>query len=246
MSHAALLSGKYTTVLYNEYNPLLVDLLRRCLRGEFEDLHTIPFVSRAQFKAQKESDGFIKYVWSFGNAGRDYFTKAESEPEMKRLYNYWLHGGGVRQTAERKKKLFAEDKALMKRMVAIERMQGLAKLQGLPIEVRQGSYTEYRHKPGDVVYCDPPYEGTTGYGKKRKGGFDHQAFYEWVYTRGYPVYFSSYEISDKRFKVLYELPRTGSMGTNNNNRVIERLYINKAAEEQYADRIHEDNRFKAV
>lgn len=47
-----------------------------------------------------------------------------------------------------------------------------------------------------VVYCDPPYEGTAEY---REDKFNHKAFYDWVASRDHPVYFTSYEISDKRF-----------------------------------------------
>lgn len=45
---------------------------------------------------------------------------------------------------------------------------------------------------GDVVYCDPPYEGTTGY---RTGAFDHAAFWsaaQAAANRGALVYVSEY------------------------------------------------------
>ena len=46
--------------------------------------------------------------------------------------------------------------------------------------------------PGDVVYCDPPYEGTTGY---KTGAFDHASFWSAVQDaadRGAFVYVSEY------------------------------------------------------
>lgn len=50
--------------------------------------------------------------------------------------------------------------------------------------------------PGAVVYCDPPYMGTTGYST---GGFDHESFYRtlqvWASTGCY-VYVSEYTVPD--------------------------------------------------
>jgi DNA adenine methylase len=39
-----------------------------------------------------------------------------------------------------------------------------------------GSYLELDIDNGSTVYCDPPYESTTGYG----GGFDHVQFWQWA------------------------------------------------------------------
>lgn len=50
-----------------------------------------------------------------------------------------------------------------------------------------------------MVYCDPPYENTNEY---KEGGFDSKAFYDWAISQPVPVYFSSYKISDKRFKLI--------------------------------------------
>lgn len=50
-----------------------------------------------------------------------------------------------------------------------------------------------RHEPGLVIYCDPPYEGTTGY--KAAGDFDHGRFWnrilEWE-AKGVPCYVSEF------------------------------------------------------
>lgn len=48
-----------------------------------------------------------------------------------------------------------------------------------------------------IVYCDPPYEGTAEY---REGAFNHQEFYDWCMAQTVPVYVSSYQVSDPRFK----------------------------------------------
>jgi len=52
------------------------------------------------------------------------------------------------------------------------------------------------------VYCDIPYFGTADY-----GGFDHDKFFDWAATRDFPVLISEYNISDKRFKLIYEIDK---------------------------------------
>ena len=45
------------------------------------------------------------------------------------------------------------------------------------IEFSSLPYYDLEIKEGSVVYCDPPYLGTTGY---KTGGFDHERFWEWA------------------------------------------------------------------
>lgn len=48
--------------------------------------------------------------------------------------------------------------------------------------------------PKSIIYCDPPYKGTSGY--KGNKPFDHQTFWEWVHTKhreGHTVFVSEYE-----------------------------------------------------
>ena len=83
----------------------------------------------------------------------------------------------------------------------LKSLQSLARLSRLqtiprfsePIFFTNLDYRNYEYKEGDVVYCDPPYKGTGGYDNNT---FDHDAFYEWVRTMDYPVYFSEYSAPD--------------------------------------------------
>ena len=108
---------------------------------------------------------------------------------------------------------------------SLERLQSLESLQSLQsLDINQGSYLDYIYENGDVVYCDPPYEGTNNYDKT---DFNHAEFYDWVASRSYKVYFSSYEISDKRFfKVWSKKKRKLMCGACSDN-VTEYLYCNQ-------------------
>jgi DNA adenine methylase len=53
------------------------------------------------------------------------------------------------------------------------------------------SFYDLQIPPMSIVYCDPPYRGTTGYNKK----FDHDLFWEWARAlcrQGHSVYVSEY------------------------------------------------------
>lgn len=89
------------------------------------------------------------------------------------------------------------------RLQHVERVERLEQLRQLPLKELEITNSDYRdiviggNKP--LVYCDPPYENTNEY---KEGGFDSQAFYDWAISQPIPVYFSSYKISDKRFKLI--------------------------------------------
>lgn len=57
------------------------------------------------------------------------------------------------------------------------------------------SYNELYIPPNSKIYCDPPYEGTTGY----KDGFSHPEFWQWCRDKageGHEIYISEYNAPD--------------------------------------------------
>ena len=63
-----------------------------------------------------------------------------------------------------------------------ERLNGLELKSHLPITATSKSYEEYEFREGDVVYCDPPYQGTTAADYYTEE-FDHDKFWEWIRTQ---------------------------------------------------------------
>lgn len=81
MSHCALESGKFPQVFYNEINPLLVPLIRDAINGKYSpDVFKTEWISRDKFFELKEKDGYIKYIWSFGNNGAAYMFGEQIRP----------------------------------------------------------------------------------------------------------------------------------------------------------------------
>jgi len=75
MTHCMLkrFSHKYSYFHYNEIKSDVVDLVKRAINGEFNySVFKPEWVSREDFFANKDSDAYIRCLWSFGNNQRTY------------------------------------------------------------------------------------------------------------------------------------------------------------------------------
>ena len=236
ITECAMKSRKWESFLYNEINPLLVELIQKAISGEYSyDVFKPEWISREDFKRLKEKDGYVKWIWSFSNGCKNYLFSEQLEPLKRSIHNFVVFGIKDdfinRQFGDIDKYVVGSD--IYKRRMLLRRyMQMKAKsrkhkdIQQLEqLEIKCGSYTDYEYRDGDIVYCDPPYEGTAKY----SGGFDHKEFYEWVASRPYQVWFSSYQnISDKRFKMVWAKGKVNLMaGAANQKKNYECIYTNK-------------------
>lgn len=85
---------------------------------------------------------------------------------------------------------------------------------------------------GAVVYCDPPYKGTNGYGKSKGNSFDHDRFYEWCLSRDYPVFVSEYQMPEG-FTEIASAVRADSMSATATVKRIEKLFVQTGFAERY-------------
>lgn len=229
MSHCARLSGKYKTILYNDYNPLLVPLIRDALDGKYNyNVFKPKFITRSEFEEKKTTDGYVRYIWSFGNQGESYMFSEELEPLKHEAHDFVVFGTPTKHFKHIERYVTSKDiherrlqfcgtcKKIVKRF-DLEQLERLER----HIEMSCKSYSEYEYQDGDIVYCDPPYEGTEDYGTT----FDHQAFYEWVATRPYKVWFSSYQ-GVKGFKLVWAKRLRSSYGEGNKSVNYECVYTN--------------------
>lgn len=98
-------------------------------------------------------------------------------------------------------------------------MRQVPKLQG--VEFRTGDYKNLQIPDESIIYCDPPYMGTTGYAD----GLNHDEFWQWCRERvyeGHKVYISEYQAPDDFIKI-WEKPMQNCLSLN--NEAAERLFI---------------------
>lgn len=88
-------------------------------------------------------------------------------------------------------------------------MKQVTKLNDVVFTV--GSYTDVQVNNKSVIYCDPPYLGTTKY----KDEFDHSKFWNWVRNLSdvHTIFVSEYSAPDD-FKCIWEKVTTSSLSAN--------------------------------
>ena len=199
-------------VHYNDLDKEITDMFQRVISQDREWIKTL-IVSRDEFlkiknKDIKTVDDNLKLlVNSFGNNKRSYLYSAEWA-DVK--YNLAIEiidkhdvFSGYKQT-ETWPNQYRELQQLQ-RLEQLERLQQLQRLQQLEqLEPTNLSYEAFSNIEDAIFYLDPPYENTTH--EAYKGDFNSQTFYDWAFemSKKNTVLISSYEISDDRFKCVYE------------------------------------------
>lgn len=97
------------------------------------------------------------------------------------------------------------------------------------VKFTHSSYDELEIPNNSVIYCDPPYEGTTKY----RNNFNHEKFWEWCRGKvkeGHIVYVSEYNAPNDFVcvwgqEVKSSLSANGKIG--GNKKSIEKLFVHK-------------------
>ena len=86
------------------------------------------------------------------------------------------------------------------------------------------SYDKIRFDQRSVIYCDPPYKGTTKY----KGGFDHKEFWKWCQRKaneGHIVFVSEYS-APSGTRILWEKELFSTLRRNDpSQKTSEKLFL---------------------
>ena len=110
-------------------------------------------------------------------------------------------------------------------------MKNKHKMKG--VSLYSGDYKELLIPPKSLIYCDPPYINTTGYGFE----FDHDEFYDWCRQKvdeGHLVFVSEYEAPED-FECVWSKKAFVSLERNKINHKEEKLF-----------RVHKKQEFKLI
>lgn len=83
ISHCALLSGKWKYVHISDTNDSVL-LFKDVLEGNIPD--GSEWISREEFYRRKDTDPYVRLVWSFASNQRDYIYSREIEPYKKAVH----------------------------------------------------------------------------------------------------------------------------------------------------------------
>lgn len=87
-------------------------------------------------------------------------------------------------------------------------------------------YCELNIPPQSIIYCDPPYAGTTQY----KDDFDHDKFWQWCRDKakeGHEVFISEYNAPDD-FVCVWQKEIQSGLNTNTTKKGLEKLFVHES------------------
>lgn len=84
ITHRALLSQKWQTVIANDINGKYPQLFLDAVRGKYRDERR--WISREDFERLKAKDAFVACCWSFGNNLQGYMYSKDIEPYKRALH----------------------------------------------------------------------------------------------------------------------------------------------------------------
>ena len=186
----------------NDLNKNLIALFKEAINGrKFPD-----FVSREMYEEARNGnldDALTAYIGFCASYSGKYFAGYVGN-------NYLSERGKIRNR---------QQEAINNFLLTVE---GLRSMEDL--ELSSLPYYDLEIKEGSVVYCDPPYMGTTGY---KTGGFNHERFWKWAeaVSEHSTVFVSEYTTLSDFFVPVWEkdtkitLARAGKRAT-------EKLFIN--------------------
>ena len=245
VTHAAMLSGRFQNFTINDIDPLLPQLFWDATHGKYKNESR--WISREDFEKSKDTDGYIKFSWSFGNNGRDYLYGKPIEAYKKAIHyliffrntslilevfkdkigdtERFLIDEIARSDKSWKDRYHMWRAVFRERLQSLERLERLERLESLQsLERLNKSYDEIEIKPDSLIYCDIPYRNTDEY---NEGGFNHDNFYEWALRQRELTLISEYNMPESDFKCVAEFEKRCTLSASANNLSIEKLFIPK-------------------
>lgn len=188
-------------------NKLLVLLLKA-----IQNRDKLPTVSKtAYYKLKQHPDNTLKHAVAA-------FTYSYNGKEWGGYVDKYYRGGSQSYANERKNYYFTlqENKTFQKTRISCKSYDKL----------------DPRKK---LIYCDPPYQNTTGYGTNE---FDHDHFWDIMrhWSKHNIVFISEY-IAPRDFICVSKQAKNSSLAISNRNIRMEKLFVHKSLKTE-VDRLH--------
>lgn len=224
----------------------LAPLINKLIKGNGIQLYVEPFVGGANMiehiecekKIGSDINAYLIQMWKLLQDGwtppkeiskelyndiklnRDKYEKATvSVAGFLSTYNAKFFGGyaGIVKTKIGTERNYY-DESVRNIMKQIEKLKH--------VEFINADYTHFNGLENAVVYCDPPYEGTTKYGSNKE--FHYERFWDWVrhINQKNIVLISEYKAPDD-FVAIYEKSLTTTLDKNSRKKDVEKLFIHQ-------------------
>lgn len=219
ITDCALQSGKWDKVIANDKEGSGIELFIDAAQGKYKTESR--WISRDFFNENKETNPYIKWIWSFGNDGESYLYAKEKEMCLEPIWKMIFSDSTEEARKQWKEFCGMGEKNIPDRIQSLERLKKIESLETSRIKTSREDYTKVIIPDNSVIYCDPPYKGVKGY---RKAKFDREPFYEWCTRQSVPVYISEYSMPEELFEVVAEKPKRNTQSATKNLLRIEKIY----------------------
>ena len=250
ITHYQLLQNQYKNYYANDFNQLVVKAFDMAIHGKFKN--ETRWISHEEFDKLKNVDPYVAFCFSFGNDLKSYTYGKDIEPYKKALYYLivfqdeslmkeifpnidfsFVHK--IKDVNERRLKvkkvidnllITSDDNRIrsnesLQSFIQLESCQRLASIERLAIYNK--SYDEIEIKPNSVIYLDPPYKSTNKYEISKD--FDYEKFYSWCERQTELCFISEYSMPKDRFTCIAEIEHRSIICANENQSVIERVFL---------------------
>ena len=250
ITHYQLLQNQYKNYYANDFNPLVVKAFDMAIHGKFKN--ETRWISHEEFDKLKNVDPYVAFCFSFGNDLKSYAYGKEIEPYKKALHYLivfedeslmkeifpnvdfsFVHK--IKDVNERRLKvkkvidnllITSDDNRIrsnesLHSFIQLESCERLASIERLAIYNK--SYDEIEIKPNSVIYLDPPYKSTNKYEISKD--FDYEKFYSWCERQTELCFISEYSMPKDRFTCIAEIEHRSIICANENQSVIERVFL---------------------
>lgn len=242
ITHAALLSGKYKRIIANDIDVKIPMLFKNAINGNLPADYD-RFVSRDEFNQLKDSDAIVACCWSFGNNKESYLWNEDTSGAKELAFKMVKCSDEKRRLSYYKDFiLYIQNKdkgRIFKGLERLQRLESLEKLQRLEsletnqdVEVLGFDFKSLDIPQNALVYCDPPYAGTSKYNGV---DFDSDRFWEWAreVSKQNLLAVSEYKAPDD-FVPILEISKTCSFSrTNNAKKTIEKLFVHESQKSKW-------------
>ena len=248
ITHCAMKSGKWQHVHANDINEMIVGAFLRAINGEF--IGERRWVSHEEFNRVRDTDAYASICFSFGGNCSRYAYSPKNE-KLKRALHYAIFFGdhkpflsltGIDLTPVltisdlRERHIAAKHLANGGCNFSIEYFESLSRLNRLNrlatafseeekhrLTIGSVDFAEVEIPSDSVIYCDPPYRGTSSYSKAKH--FNHERFFEWALRQTVPVYVSEYAMPEEFVEVAAWQKRCTMKSASNSLRTTEKLFV---------------------
>lgn len=255
ITHYQLLQNQYKNYYANDFNPLVVKAFDMAIHGkfknetrwisheEFDKLKNVdpyvafcfsfgndlksyaygkdiePYKKALHYLIVFQDESLMKEI--FPNIDFSFVHKIKDINERRLIVQQFMKRNELENVGRLTSSNRLHTNENLQSLLQLESCQRLANIERLTIYNK--SYDEIEIKPNSVVYCDIPYSQTNKYEISKD--FDYEKFYSWCERQTELCFISEYSMPKDRFTCIAEIEHRSIICANENQSVIERVFL---------------------